>query len=358
MKTDIEGGRASASMCHLKPEYTFERFIRGEGNLLACAASIAVAESPANAYNPLFIYGGVGLGKTHLLHAIGNFVSEKSPWRKVIYITSERFAIDLVNAIQTNKNELFRRLYRQADVLLIDDVHFLKDKEATQEELFHTFNELYENNKQIVLSSDRSPESLNDLQDRLVSRFRWGLVADIQPPNLETRLAILRAKAQENRIEIAEDLLMLIAKRIHSNVRALEGALIRAIAYSQLHNKLLTPQLLAEVLPHEAVKEDCLDINAIKEEVARQYEISVTQLEGESREKQVSQARHIAIYLARELTQSSFPALGKAFGSRDHTTIMHAYQKIKELIQIPLFRNEIDELKERLLSRFNASQNS
>lgn len=334
----------------LREEYTFERFVRGEGNLLACAAAQAAAQAPSCAYNPLFIYGGVGLGKTHLLQAIGNFVLKNSPTLKVIYITSERFAIELVSAIQENRTDGFRRMIRLVDILLLDDVHFLKDKEATQEELFHTFNELYDRGKQIVFSSDRSPEELSQLQERLVSRFRWGLVADIQPPNLETRIAILRAKAKENHLRIEDHLLELIAKRINSSVRALEGALIKAIAYSELTNKELTPEALEDILPFEGNRNN-LDIATIKAEVARQYELSVAQIESESREKRISQARQIAIYLARELTNSSFPTIGRAFGSRDHTTIMHAYNKVKELVKIPLFRGEIEELKEQLLSR-------
>jgi len=335
----------------LKAEYTFERFIKGDGNLLACSACQAVAESPAKAYNPLFIYGKVGLGKTHLLHAIGNELLKNQPWLRVIYITSERFAIELVRAIRENRTDRFRRLYRRVDVLLIDDVHFFKDKEGTQEELFHTFNELYENGKQIVLSSDRPPEELSQLQERLVSRFRWGLVADIQPPNFETRLAILRAKARESGLVLEDDLLELIARRVTSSVRALEGALIRAAAYGDLQGHPLTHEALEEILPQDPPSELPLDIETIKAEVARRYEVTVEQLEGERREKRISQARHIAIYLARELTNSSFPTIGRAFGDRDHTTVMHSYRKVKELMQTPLFRSEIEELKEALKNR-------
>lgn len=332
----------------LKAEYTFERFIKGDGNLLACSACQAVAESPAQAYNPLFIYGKVGLGKTHLLHAIGNEVAKNQPWLRVIYITSERFAIEMVHAIRENRTDRFRRTFRRADILLIDDVHFLKDKEGTQEELFHTFNELYDNDKQIVLSSDRPPEELSQLQERLVSRFRWGLVADIQPPNFETRLAILRAKARESGLVLPDEIFELIASRITSNVRALEGALIRAAAYAELQNRPLTSQLIDEILPQEPPSEPQLDIEMIKAEVARRYEVTVEELEGSRRDRRISQARHIAIYLARELTNSSFPTIGRAFGHRDHTTVMHAYRKVNELLRIPLFRSEIEELKESL----------
>jgi chromosomal replication initiator protein len=312
---------------------------------------MAVATSPAKAYNPLFIYGGVGLGKTHLLHAIGNFIQEKMPHLKVVYITSERFAIDYVNAIRKNSFDRFRRMYRSVDVLLIDDVHFLKDKKSTQEELFHTFNELYENKRQIVLSSDRSPEDLQNLQDRLVSRFRWGLVADIQPPNLETRIAILKSKAEENSLEVPDQIIELIAQRVQSNVRSLEGALIKVVAYCELQGLTPSAKLVEEILPFEENGRP-LDISIIKQEVARHYEITVEQLESESRKRRVSQARHIAIYLARELTNSSYPAIGKAFG-RDHSTIMHSYQRVKEWVKVPLFRGEIEELKRLLLDNRN-----
>ncbi len=341
----------------LKTEYTFERFIRGDGNLLACSACQAVAESPGKAYNPLFLYGKVGLGKTHLLHAIGNEILKTQPWLRVIYITSERFAIELVHAIRENRTDRFRRTYRGVDLLLIDDVHFLKDKEGTQEELFHTFNELYEHRKQIVLSSDRPPEELSQMQERLVSRFRWGLVADIQPPNFETRLAILRAKAKESGLDIEDDLLSLIAKRVTSSVRALEGALIRATAYAELQGQRLTAELVDAILPEEPPSELPLDIETIKAEVARRYEVTVEQLEGERRDKRIAQARHVAIYLSRELTNSSFPTIGRAFGQRDHTTVMHAYRKVMELLkEAPLFRSEIEELKESLQARGPSSR--
>jgi chromosomal replication initiator protein len=359
MRAHLEGEpkpsvSTAPATCPLKPEYTFERFVRGEGNRLACAASVAVAENPGKAYNPLFLYGGVGLGKTHLLHAVGNFISRQSPWLRVQYVTSERFAIELVRSIQENKTPLFRKAYRAVDLLLIDDVQFLRDKTSTQEELFHTFNELYDRGKQIVLSSDRPPEELKELQERLVSRFRWGLVADIQAPSFETRLAILKSKAVENNLELPDGILEMIARRVASNVRALEGALIRAVAYSSLQNRPLDDHLISEMLPQE-VPQPRMDIAWVKEEILQQYEVTLEQLEGESRERKVAQARQIAIYLARELTNSSFPAIGKAFGNRDHTTIMHAYQKVKELTQSPLFRNEIEEMKERLLTKLRAT---
>lgn len=337
----------------LRRDYTFARFIRGRGNRLACAAAQAVAETPGQAYNPLFIYGGVGLGKTHLLQAIGNYVLENSPDLRLLYITSERFAIELVEAIQSNQTARFRRRYREIDLLLIDDVQFLKNKEGTQEELFHTFNELYNLNRQIVLSSDRPPEELRELQERLVSRFRWGLVADIQPPDLATRLAILQAKARENGLAIDGPIFELIASRIASNVRSLEGALIRAVAYAELNGLELTAELVGSLLPPEPRSGD-LDIGAIKAEIASQYLVSVADLEGENRDKRVAQARQIAIYLARELTRSSFPQIGKEFGGRDHSTVIHAYRRVKELEVIPLFQSELEELKSSLRTKFAA----
>jgi len=339
----------------LNSDYTFAQFVRGASNHLAYAASMAVAEAPGKAYNPLFIYGNVGLGKTHLLQAIGNFVVSSGLSRTVVYTTSERFAIELISAIRNNTTPAFREKYRRIDLLLIDDVHFLEGKEATQEELFHTFNELYGNEKQIVLSSDRPPEDLAGLQERLVSRFRWGLVADIQAPDLETRIAILREKASHRGLQVPDNILELIASRISSNVRALEGALVKAIAYAELQGEELTPRNLEAMLPEEG-KRERLKIAHIKEEVASRYHLKHHDLEGSSRKKEISQPRHIAIYLAREMTNQSFPAIGKQFGNRDHTTIMHSYMKIKTLIEeTPLLHAEIKEIQEGLNARFTAS---
>jgi chromosomal replication initiator protein len=339
----------------LNRDYTFDMFVRGKNNHLAYAASIAVAEAPGKAYNPLFIYGNVGLGKTHLLQAIGNFTVASGLYKTVVYTTSERFAIELIMAIRSNTTPAFREKYRRIDLLLIDDVQFLEGKEATQEELFHTFNELYGNEKQIVLSSDRPPEKLSGLQDRLVSRFRWGLVADIQPPDLETRIAILREKASNRGIQIDDSILELIARRISSNVRALEGALIKAIAYSELQGAKLTTKSIEGMLPEEGKREK-LTITHIKEDVAMRYHLKRHQLEGPSRKKEISQARHMAIYLARNMTDSSFPSIGKEFGNRDHTTIMHSYMKVKQLLEeTPLLQAEVNEIKEGLNARFQES---
>ncbi len=336
----------------LNPDYTFDSFVRGKNVYLAHAAAQAVADAPARAYNPLFIYGRVGLGKTHLLHAIGNHVLSKPSGLTMAYTTSERFAIELINAIGSNSQEAFRSKYRNVDLLLIDDVHFLKNKEGTQEELFHTFNELYGNGRQIVLSSDRPPDELRELQERLVSRFRWGLVADVQAPDLETRIAILREKARWRGVEVDGEVLELIATRITTNVRDLEGALIRVVAYVELGEGPLTDAVLAEILPKEE-NVPRLTVDTVKDEVARRYNVSLEDMEGPSRKREVTQARQIAVYLSRELTQSSFPALGRAFGGRDHTTTMHSYQKVQELMrQMPLLRGEIEAMRDELLARY------
>jgi len=336
----------------LNTDYTFESFVRGKNCDLAYFAAEAVSDKLGTAYNPLFIYGNVGLGKTHLLHAIGNHVLQLYPGNAVMYTTSERFAIELINAIRNSTTPLFRNKYRQIDLLLIDDVHFLEGKEATQEELFHTFNELHGNGKQIVLSSDRPPEELSGLQERLVSRFRWGLVADIQAPDLETRIAILREKALSRGLDIDVSLLELIATRISSNVRALEGALVKALAYAELRGEDLTPTTLEGVLPKEGQRTR-LTITHIKEEVAAQCNLKRQDLESSSRKKEISHARHIAIYLSRELTTHSFPAIGREFGNRDHTTIMHSYVKVKTMLkETPLLFVELSEIQENLLARY------
>lgn len=357
IRDELAGPTAGQGALPLNPDYTFTAFVRGANNRLAVAASEATAEAVARGlkkpYNPLFIYGSVGLGKTHLLQAIGNFVSAVDRECAVVYTTSERFAIELINAIRSNTTAAFREKYRQVDLLLIDDVHFLKGKEATQEELFHTFNDLHGSKKQIVLSSDRPPEDLSGLQERLVSRFKWGLEADIQPPDFETRMAILREKAISRGIEVDHDILELIAKRISSNVRALEGALVKAIACAELQGEKLTPKNLEGILPKEG-RRPKLTVTHIKEEIASRYEVPRSELEGASRKKEISQARQIAIYLARELTEQSFPAIGREFGDRDHTTIMHSYSKVKSLLaDTPLLYAEILEIQETLESRYS-----
>ena len=337
----------------LNSDYTFDSFVRGKNCDLAYYASEAVAERPGVAYNPLFLYGNVGLGKTHLLQAIGNQVLQVSPNSSVLYTTSERFAIELINSIRNNSTASFRNKYRQIDLLLIDDIHFLEGKEATQEELFHTFNELYGSEKQIVLSSDRAPDNLSGLQDRLVSRFRWGLVADIQPPDLETRIAILRAKAAARGLDIDACILELIASRISSSVRALEGALNKVLAFADLRGEKLTPNTLESMLPKEGQRPR-LTIHHIKEEVAARLNLKHQALEGSSRKKEIAQARHIAIYLSREMTDHSFPAIGREFGNRDHTTVMHSYVRVQTMLEeMPLLHSEINEIRESLVSQYS-----
>ncbi len=356
--TDLDSGegecgreRSGGGQIALNKQYTFDTFVNSKSNQLATAASKAVSETPAKAYNPLFIYSKVGLGKTHLLHAIGNYLCNNGSSGDVVYTTSERFAIEMIQAIRQNKTEEFRKRYRSVGAFLLDDVQFLENKEGTQEELFHTFNELYGNNKQIALTSDRPPQELSDLQDRLVSRFRWGLVADIQPPNFETRVAILRKKAMQKGLTVDDQVLELIASRITTNVRALEGALIKSVAHANLAGGKLTMDEIKRFLPDESKQEEELTVRGIKEAVADSYGVEIGELEGKSRKKEIARARHIAIYLSRELTDNSFPALGKKFGGRDHSTVMHSHKKIKNMIEdTPLFYEEIKELKEELSS--------
>jgi chromosomal replication initiator protein len=337
----------------LNADYTFDTFVRGKNCDLAFYTSEAAAQNPGEVYNPLFIYGNVGLGKTHLLQAIGNHVKTDSPESSVLYTTSERFANELINAIRHNSTASFRGKYRQIDILLIDDVHFLEGKEATQEELFHTFNDLYGDHKQIVLSSDRAPEDLSGLQDRLVSRFRWGLVADIQPPDLETRIAILREKAALRGLNINIEVLEMIASRISSSVRALEGALNKVLAFADMNGSKLTPTTLEAMLPKEGQRPR-LTVLHIKDEVAARFNMKRQALEGSSRKKEITQARHVAIYLAREMTDRSFPAIGREFGNRDHTTVMHSYVRIQEMLEeTPLLSVEINEIRETLLSQYS-----
>lgn len=354
LESQNESANSGGKMA-LNREYTFDNFVQSKSNQLACAASRAVAESPADSYNPLFLYSKVGLGKTHLLHSVGNYLKSQNPSEKIIYTSSERFAIEMIQAIRQNKTDEFRKKYRSVQAFLLDDVQFLENKEGTQEELFHTFNELYGNNKQIVLTSDRPPQEFSDLQERLVSRFRWGLVADIQPPNFETRVAILRKKATQKGLEVSDEVLELIATRISTNVRALEGALIKAVAHANLAEGKLEIDEVRNFLPNETQeKSKKLTVDSIKEVVANNYDLSPSELEGKSRKKEIARARHIAIYLARELTDSSFPALGKKFGDRDHSTVMHSHQKIDSMIEdTPLLYEEIKELKEEIRSSFD-----
>lgn len=335
----------------LNPKYTFDTFVIGAGNRFAHAASLAVAEAPAKAYNPLFIYGGVGLGKTHLMHAIGHYVLEHNPSAKVMYISSEKFTNEFINAIQYNRTEDFRNKYRSIDVLLIDDIQFLAGKEQTQEEFFHTFNTLHEENKQIIISSDRPPKDIPTLEDRLRSRFEWGLITDIQPPDLETRVAILLKKAKADGLNIPNDVIMYIANKIDTNIRELEGALIRVVAYSSLINHDLSAELAAEALKDiiNDSRPKTITISDIQRVVGEYYDLRIEDFKAKKRTKAVAFPRQIAMYLARELTDFSLPKIGDEFGGRDHTTVIHAHEKIsKELEHNFALRQTVEELKEKI----------
>lgn len=320
----------------LNPKYVFEEFVIGNSNRFAHAASLAVAESPAKAYNPLFIYGGVGLGKTHLMHAIGHYILNNNPSSKVMYISSEAFTNELINSIKDDKNEAFRNKFRTVDVLLVDDIQFIAGKERTQEEFFHTFNALHEANKQIILSSDRPPKDIPTLEDRLRSRFEWGLITDIQPPDFETRIAILRKKAETEFIDVSNDVLSFIAKNIKSNIRELEGALTRVVAYSSLTNKSVSIELATEALKDivKPSRPKQINVEMIKDVVSQYYNMKVEDFDSKRRTRSISYPRQIAMYLCRELTDLSLPRIGEEFGGRDHTTVIHAYDKITNDIKV------------------------
>ena len=337
----------------LNEKYTFDTFVIGKGNQMAHAAALVVAEDPGSIYNPLFFYGGVGLGKTHLMHAIGHQMLLKRPNAKIKYVSSENFTNDFITSIQKNKMEDFRNEYRNVDLLLVDDIQFLVNKEGTQEEFFNTFEELYRNNKQIVLTSDRLPNEIPTLPERLVSRFAWGLSVDITPPDLETRTAILRKKAEAERLEIPDDTLSYIAGQIDSNIRELEGALVRVQAFATMQNSDITTSLAAEAI--KALKSSHgstqVSILQIQEEVAKYYHIHVNDLKGKKRVKGIVVPRQIAMYLSRELTDSSLPKIGGEFGGKDHTTVIHAHEKIQHLVETdPTIKNEIVEIKQILFS--------
>jgi len=316
---------------NLNSRYTFENFVVGSSNRHAHAYSLAVAESPAKAYNPLFIYGGVGLGKTHLIQAICHQIKNKAPGNsKICYISSERFTNELIDAIQHRSTSSFRQKYRNVDVLVIDDIHFIAGKESTQEEFFHTFNALYDAHKQIVFSSDRPPKEISNLQDRLVSRFGWGLTTDVQPPDLETRVAILKKKIERESVPVPDEVIFFIAQLIKTNIRELEGALIRTIAYSLLEEKSISLELTKEVL-RDLLKEPkkLITIDFIQRCVAEEFGVSLQELKTKRRNKNIVLPRQIAMYLSRELTELSLPEIGVSFGGKDHTTVLHSYNKIK-----------------------------
>lgn len=316
----------------LNPKYTFDSFVIGNSNRFAHAASLAVAEAPAKAYNPLFIYGGVGLGKTHLMHAIGHYILQNNPNAKVVYVSSEKFTNELINSIKDDKNEEFRNKYRNVDILLIDDIQFIAGKERTQEEFFHTFNALHDANKQIILSSDRPPKEIPTLEDRLRSRFEWGLIADIQIPDFETRMAILKKKAEVEKLNVANEVMIYIATKIKSNIRELEGALIRIVAYSSLTNREITVDLASEALKDIISKKQGknITIDLIQDIVSSYFNLRIEDLKSQRRTRNIAYPRQIAMYLSRKLTDMSLPKIGEEFGGRDHTTVIHAYEKISD----------------------------
>lgn len=319
----------------LNPKYTFDTFVIGANNRFAHAASLAVAEAPAKAYNPLFLYGGVGLGKTHLMHAIGQFILEHNPSAKVLYLSSEKFTNEFINAIRDNRGESFRNKYRNIDILLIDDIQFLAGKDGTQEEFFHTFNALHEERKQIIISSDRPPKEIPTLEERLRSRFEWGLITDIQAPDLETRIAILRKKAKAENLDIPNEAMVYIANQIDTNIRELEGALIRVVAYSSLINEDITSHLAAEALKDiiPTARPRMITIQHIQQKVGEFYNLKLEDFKARKRTKAVAFPRQIAMYLSRELTDYSLPKIGEAFGGRDHTTVIHAHEKISQSLK-------------------------
>lgn len=319
----------------LNPKYTFETFVTGNSNRFAHAAALAVAESPGTVYNPLFMYGGVGLGKTHLMHAIGNRVLHNHPEKRVLYVSSEQFTNEIIRSIQEGSPDKFRYKYRSIDVLLVDDVQFLSGKTSTQEEFFHTFNTLHDAQKQIILSSDRPPREVERLEERLRSRFEWGLTTDIQAPDFETRIAILRNKAKLDHFSVPSDVLVYIAGRIDSNIRELEGALTRVVAYASLVRKPVTADLAAEVLkdiiaPHKSIQPRQVTMDVIQEVVASQFDITIEDMVSKKRSRKIAYPRQIAMYLCREITGSSLPQIGRFFGGRDHTTVLHACDKINK----------------------------
>ncbi|GAG68120.1 unnamed protein product [marine sediment metagenome] len=316
-------------------KYTFDTFIVGNSNRFACTASLAVSEKPGNTYNPLFIYGGVGLGKTHLLHAIGQYTLQLHPDKIVKYVSAERFLNDFINALRYKNIFAFKENYRNNDVLLVDDIHFLEDKEASQEEFFHTFNALHDTNRQIVLSSDRSPKNISTLEERLRSRFEWGLVTDITPPDLETRLAILKKYSEREKISVPDDILNLIAEKITSNIRELEGSLTRIAAFTSLTKSkpdlVIAKNILKDILPDD--KEHKTSIQTIIKEVSKYFSIPINDILSAKRNKFISHARQLAMYLSRDLTSSSLPRIGKSIGDRDHSTVIYAISKISDLIK-------------------------
>jgi len=316
----------------LNPRYTFDTFIVGPSNQFAHAACRAVAEAPSRSYNPLFIYGGVGLGKTHLMHAVGHYVLHHDASLKLTYISSERFMNEMINAVRYDRILDFRERYRSVDVLLVDDIQFVSGKEGTQTEFFHTFNALYDAQKQIVLSSDRPPHEIPALEERLRSRFEWGLIADIQPPDLETKVAILKRKAETESVPLADDVAMYIAGRIKSNIRELEGSLIRLIAYASLTGREISLELTQEVLKNVIEQDDkAVTIESIQKHVSDYYQLKVVELKSRNNSKSVAMPRQIAMYLCKSLTHASLPEIGRSFGGKHHSTVIHSIKKVEDM---------------------------
>ena len=344
---DVEPSHSELS---LNPRYTFSSFIRGSGNTLAAAASMAVAESPAKAYNPLFLYGGVGLGKTHLMNAIGHEVFRHRRKARVVYMSAERFTNEMIDSISEAKMNRFRRNYRNVDVLLIDDIQFLANKERTQEEFFHTFNELHGANKQIVISSDRPPRQIPTLEDRLRSRFEWGMIADIQPPDLETRVAILRKKAEQCNVIVPQEVCQLIAEHIRANIRELEGALTRLVACASLEKKPITLDLAKEALTSiiSDGASQTITIEQIIESVSEYFNLPQKDLIGSRRDQKIVRPRHLAMYLCKELTGASYPEIAQQFGGKDHTTVMHAYRKVESNLVDHYYKTSLENIQNRL----------
>ena len=336
---------------NLNPRYVFETFVIGNSNRFAHAAAQAVANNPANAYNPLFLYGGVGLGKTHLMHAIGNRIKQNDPRMKVLYISSEKFTNEIVNSIYNKTTEAFRKKYRNIDCLIIDDIQFLKGKEQTQVEFFHTFNTLYEANKQIIISSDRLPKEIETLEERLRTRFESGLTADIQPPDLETRMAILRKKASTDGIELPNEVITLLATNITTNIREIEGAYTKVVAYASLMNMPITIETAKKALDDmgNVVHSRQITFESITQAVAEYYRIKIDELFTKKRTQNIAYPRQIAMYLCRELADMSYPRIGEQFGGRDHTTVIHAYEKISKNSKSDLsLQNDLQKLTEKL----------
>ena len=357
-RPQTQGHRGDLEAPQLNPKYLFETFVIGASNRFAHAAAVAVAEAPAKAYNPLFIYGDSGLGKTHLLHAIGHYAFSLYPTIRVRYVNSEEFTNDFINSIGEGKAGAFQRRYREVDVLLVDDIQFLQGKEQTMEEFFHTFNTLHNSNKQVVITSDVPPKQLAGFEDRMRSRFEWGLITDIQPPDLETRIAILRKKAASERLQAPDDVLSYIASKISTNIRELEGALIRVTAFANLNRQQVDLALAEIVLKDLITDDDTAEITAatIITQTANYFGLTIDELCGSSRSRVLVTGRQIAMYLCRELTDMSLPKIGQQFGGRDHTTVMHANRKIRELMaERRSIYNQVTELTNRIKQQHRGS---